>query len=251
MSVVTRQRSAPPTSSDRRHGADGRLAEGGSAGIRPGDFPCQQFPAGGRLARGRSRLGDSMPTAPHPPHPPRRQANAGPRGALLSSDDLRIESRASGEASSVMAWLAHVGLAVDEVMAGALRAGLSLRRAVWVRLVAAVAGSGAWGTVGASRREPALDGTVVSRQRGGDVMATVLAALIGAYCGSIGTAAVQEWLRARRERREHRETLIQPLPVPPPRLGCTRVLRRRSGYPIDEPQTCTTRKGYVKVLGIG
>lgn len=39
-------------------------------------------------------------------------------------------------------------------------------------------------------------------------MATVLAALIGAFFGSIGTVAVQEWLRARRERREHREVLV-------------------------------------------
>jgi hypothetical protein len=36
-----------------------------------------------------------------------------------------------------------------------------------------------------------------------------LAALVGAFCGSIGTVALQEWLRARRERREHRETLIR------------------------------------------
>jgi hypothetical protein len=39
-------------------------------------------------------------------------------------------------------------------------------------------------------------------------MATVLAALIGAFFGSIGAVAFQEWLRARRERREHREVLV-------------------------------------------
>jgi hypothetical protein len=39
-------------------------------------------------------------------------------------------------------------------------------------------------------------------------MATVLAAL-GAFFGSIGAVAVQEWLRARRERREHREALVR------------------------------------------
>jgi hypothetical protein len=39
-------------------------------------------------------------------------------------------------------------------------------------------------------------------------MATVLAALIGAFFGSMGAVALQEWLRARRERREHREALV-------------------------------------------
>lgn len=39
-------------------------------------------------------------------------------------------------------------------------------------------------------------------------MATVLAALIGAFFGSIGTVAVQEWMHGRRERREHREALV-------------------------------------------
>jgi hypothetical protein len=77
-----------------------------------------------------------------------------------------------------------------------------------------------------------------------------LAALVGAFCGSIGTVAVQEWLRARQERREHRETLIRRY-LYLLASGARGVLQRRSGYPIDEPQTCTTRKGYVKVLGIG
>jgi hypothetical protein len=130
-----------------------------------------------------------------------------------------------------MAWVAHVGLAVDEVMAGALRAGLSLRCAVWVRLVAAVAGSGCMGNGGCRPAETRVGWHGSEPQRGGDVMATVLAALIGAFCGSIGTVAVQEWLRARRERREHRETLIQPLPVPPPRLGCTRGVATSIGLP--------------------
>lgn len=40
-------------------------------------------------------------------------------------------------------------------------------------------------------------------------MSTVLAALIGAFFGSIGTAVVQEWLRSRRERDEHREALVR------------------------------------------
>jgi hypothetical protein len=40
-------------------------------------------------------------------------------------------------------------------------------------------------------------------------MATVLAALIGAFCGSIGTVAVQEWLRSRREHNQHREALVR------------------------------------------
>jgi hypothetical protein len=40
-------------------------------------------------------------------------------------------------------------------------------------------------------------------------MTTVLAAFIGAICGSIGAVAVQEGFRVRRERREHREVLVR------------------------------------------
>jgi hypothetical protein len=61
-----------------------------------------------------------------------------------------------------------------------------------------------------------------------------LAALVGAFCGSIGTVALQEWLRARRERREHRETLIRRYLYYLVASGARGVLQRRSGYPIDE-----------------
>jgi hypothetical protein len=40
-------------------------------------------------------------------------------------------------------------------------------------------------------------------------MSPVLAALIGAFIGSIGTAVVQEWLRSRREGGERREALVR------------------------------------------